>query len=95
MEPQTWRRDVETAPWGSVAALRRRPGRVDAVGWFPISCRDLELMLLDRGVEVVRAELLTSVLAAKEGGDRDGYLTGDEVAARVRASIVQRSATPA
>jgi hypothetical protein len=52
-------------------------------------------MLLDRGVEVVRAELLTSVLAAKEGGDRDGYLTGDEVAARVRASIVQRSATPA
>ena len=45
--------------------------------------------------ERARAELLTSVLAAKEEGDRDGYLTGDEVAARVRASIVRRSATPA
>ncbi|MGD0108684.1 MAG: type II toxin-antitoxin system ParD family antitoxin [Rhodopila sp.] len=42
-----------------------------------------------------RTELLTSVLAAKEDGDRDGYLTGDEVAARVRASIVRRSATQA
>jgi putative addiction module CopG family antidote len=45
--------------------------------------------------ERARAELLTSVLAAKADGDRDGYLTGDEVAARVRARIAERSATPA
>jgi putative addiction module CopG family antidote len=45
--------------------------------------------------ERARAELLASVLAAKADGDRDGYLTGDEVAARVRASIARRSATPA
>jgi putative addiction module CopG family antidote len=45
--------------------------------------------------ERARAELLASVLAAKADGDRDGYLTGDEVAARVRARIARRSATPA
>jgi putative addiction module CopG family antidote len=45
--------------------------------------------------ERARAALLSSALAAKEEGDRDGYLTGDEVAARVRVSIVRRSATPA
>jgi putative addiction module CopG family antidote len=45
--------------------------------------------------ERARAELLASVLAAKADGDRDGYLTGDEVAARVRASIARKSATPA
>jgi len=45
--------------------------------------------------EVARAELLASVLSAKEEGDRDGYLTGDEVAARVRATIARRSNTAA
>ena len=45
--------------------------------------------------EVARAELLTSVLAAQDEGDRDGYLTGDEVAARVRATIARRTTTPA
>jgi len=45
--------------------------------------------------ERARAELLASVLAAKVDGDRDGYLTGDEVAARVRARVARRSATPA
>jgi len=41
--------------------------------------------------EQARAELLASVLAAKEESDRDGYLTGDEVAERVRATIVRRA----
>jgi Arc/MetJ-type ribon-helix-helix transcriptional regulator len=41
--------------------------------------------------EQARAELLASILAAKEESDRDGYLTGDEVAARVRATIAQRT----
>ena len=41
--------------------------------------------------ETARAELLASVLAAKEGGERDGYLTGDEVAVRIRATIARRS----
>ena len=45
--------------------------------------------------ERARADLLASVLAAKEEGDRDGYLTGDEVAARVRQTIARRRATPA
>ena len=40
--------------------------------------------------ERARAELLASVLAAKEESDRDGYLTGDEVAERVRATIARR-----
>lgn len=40
--------------------------------------------------EQARDELLASVLAAKEASDRDGYLTGDEVAARVRATIARR-----
>ena len=41
--------------------------------------------------EAARAALLKSVLLAKEEGDRDGHLTGDEVAARVRATIARRS----
>jgi len=39
--------------------------------------------------EQARAELLVSVLAAKEESDRDGYLTGDVVAERVRATIAR------
>ena len=38
-----------------------------------------------------RAELLASVLVAKEESDREGYLTGDEVAARVRATIARKA----
>lgn len=41
--------------------------------------------------EQARAELLASVLAAKDESDRDGYLTGDEVAERVRATIARRT----
>jgi putative addiction module CopG family antidote len=41
--------------------------------------------------EQARAELLASVLAAKEESDREGYLTGDEVAARVRATIARKA----
>ena len=41
--------------------------------------------------EQARAELLASVLAAKEASDRDGYLTGDEVAERVRATIARKT----
>ena len=48
------------------------------------------IRLLQRQDEA-RAELLTSVLAAKEESDREGYLTGDEVAARVRATIARRA----
>jgi putative addiction module CopG family antidote len=43
--------------------------------------------------EQARAELLASVLAAKEESDRGGYLTGDEVAAQVRATIARRAST--
>jgi putative addiction module CopG family antidote len=46
--------------------------------------------LLQRQDEA-RAELLASVLAAKEESDREGYLTGDEVAARVRATIARKA----
>lgn len=42
-----------------------------------------------------RAALLASVIAAEQEGERDGFLTGDEVAARVRATIARRSAAPA
>lgn len=45
--------------------------------------------------ERARADLLASVLAAKDEADREGYLTGDAVAARVRATIKRRSAAPA
>ena len=48
-------------------------------------------MTLLRRQEAARAELLVSVLAAKEESDRDGYLTGDEVAQRVRATIARRA----
>jgi len=44
--------------------------------------------------DAARAALLESVLAAQAEGDRDGYLTADEVAARVRATIARRSPTP-
>jgi hypothetical protein len=40
--------------------------------------------------EQARAELLASVVAAKDESERDGYLTGDEVAERVRAPIMRR-----
>ena len=48
-----------------------------------------------RQLERQRAELLASVIAAEQEGERNGFLTGDEVAARVRATIARRSATPA
>ena len=41
--------------------------------------------------EQARAELLASVLAAKEESDRDGYLTSDEVADRVRVTIARKA----
>jgi len=41
--------------------------------------------------EQARSELLASVLAAKEESERDGYLTGDEVAERVRTTIARKS----
>ena len=41
--------------------------------------------------EQARAALLASVVAAKAEADRDGYLTGDEVAERVRATIARRA----
>jgi len=44
-----------------------------------------------RRQEQARAELLTSLIAAKAESDRDGYLTGDEVAARIRATIARRA----
>jgi len=40
--------------------------------------------------EQARADLLASIIAAKDESDRDGYLTGDEVAERVRATIARR-----
>jgi len=46
--------------------------------------------LLQRQDEA-RAELQASVLAAKEESDREGYLTGDEVAERVRATIARKA----
>jgi putative addiction module CopG family antidote len=41
--------------------------------------------------EQARAELLASVLAAKEESERGGYLNGDEVAEQVRATIARRT----
>ena len=40
--------------------------------------------------EQARAELLASVLAAEEEADRDGYLTVDDMMARVEARLAQR-----
>ncbi len=48
-----------------------------------------------RQLERQRAELSASVIAAEQEGERDGFLTGDEVAVRVRATIVRRSAASA
>jgi antitoxin ParD1/3/4 len=45
--------------------------------------------------EKARTEMLESVRAAQDEGDRVGYLTGDEIAARIRATIARRCATPA
>jgi hypothetical protein len=45
--------------------------------------------------EQARAELLASVLAAREESDRSSYLSGDEVAERVRATIARRANPPA
>jgi hypothetical protein len=50
--------------------------------------------LLQRKDEA-RAELLASVLAAKEESDREGYLRGDEVAERVRATIARKASAAA
>ena len=53
------------------------------------------------GVELLKrrdqakAELLESVLAAQEEADRDGYLTGDDLLARVEARLARSAASPA
>jgi antitoxin ParD1/3/4 len=44
-----------------------------------------------RRQEQARAELLASLVVAKAEADREGYLTGDEVAVRVRATIARRA----
>ena len=44
---------------------------------------------LRRRRELARADVLASVLAAREEGDRSGCLTADEVAARVRETIAR------
>jgi putative addiction module CopG family antidote len=41
--------------------------------------------------EQARAELLASVLTAREESDRNGYLNGNEVAERVQATIARRA----
>jgi Arc/MetJ-type ribon-helix-helix transcriptional regulator len=41
--------------------------------------------------EQARAELLASVLAAKDETERDGCLAGEEVAKRVRATIARKT----
>jgi putative addiction module CopG family antidote len=43
--------------------------------------------------EEQRVALLSSVLAAQEEGDRDGYLTGDDVLARVETRLAKRPAS--
>lgn len=48
-----------------------------------------------RRQEAARAALLASVLAAQEEGDRDGYLTGDDLLARVEARLAGRDASAA
>lgn len=47
------------------------------------------LSLLQRH-DQARSALLTSVLAAEGEADRDGYLTADEMLARVEARLAQR-----
>ena len=42
--------------------------------------------------EQARAALLASVLAAEAEADRDGYLTADDMMARVEARLAQRRA---
>lgn len=49
-------------------------------------------MSLLQQVERQRAELHASLVAAQEEGDRDGYLTGAEVVARVEARLAGRPA---
>lgn len=44
-------------------------------------------------LERQRAELQGSVVAAQDEGDRDGYLTGAELVARVEARLAGRPAT--
>lgn len=50
---------------------------------------------LQQQMERQRAELHASVVAARDEGDRDGYLTGDELVARVEARLAGRPATAA
>ena len=52
------------------------------------------LRLLQRQA-VARAELLASVLAAEAEAEREGYLTGDEVVERARATIARRTSAAA
>jgi putative addiction module CopG family antidote len=72
--------------------LERFAEEAVAAGRFPDVSAVLAagVSLLQRQ-EQARAELLTSVLAAKEESDRDGYLSGDEVADRVRATIARKA----
>ncbi len=42
--------------------------------------------------EHARAELLASVLAARQEAERDGYLNGDDLLARVESRLAQRTA---
>lgn len=48
-----------------------------------------------RQIEAQRAALVASVYEAEAEGERNGFLTSDEVASKVNATIARRSARPA
>jgi antitoxin ParD1/3/4 len=76
--------------------LERFAKEAVATGRFPnVSAVVAAGVSLLQRQEEARAQLLASVLAAKEESDRDGYLTGDEVEDRVRATIARKANTPA
>jgi putative addiction module CopG family antidote len=81
MDDMTLTPDLERFITEAVAAGRYRDrGAIVVAG----------ISLLQRQ-EQARAELLASVVAAKEEADRDGYLSGDEVMGQVRATIARRA----
>lgn len=48
-----------------------------------------------KSLEAQRAELLVSVLAARDEAERDGYLTSDDLIERVEARIVRSASASA
>ena len=95
--PEKWSVPLPVGQSEQRRQLRPQPRTVPRVYPRLLEAQHLPAEVVRAGVNLLkqrsqaRAELLASVLAAQEEGDRVGYLTGDELLERVETRLARRA----